>query len=70
MTDAEVQPWVGKWIRATLADGRVLAGKLEQHGSHYTVMTPAPDKRESDTTEKVPSAAQIATIENAPEFGR
>ena len=70
MTDAEVQPWAGKYIRATLADGRVLAGKLEHHGSHYTITTPAPDKRERDTVEKIPSAAQIATLENAPEFGR
>ena len=70
MTNNEIGPWLSKWVRVTLADGRVLAGKLERSGPGYTIATPAADKRESDTTEKIHSGDQIATIEDAPEFGR
>ena len=70
MTDAEIRPWVNKWVRVTLADRRVLAGKLTHHGSHYTVTTPAPDRHEKEAVEKIESGGQIATIEDAPEFGR
>jgi hypothetical protein len=34
MTDQEVAPYVGKPVRATLADGRVLAGTLHADDSH------------------------------------
>lgn len=70
MTDAELKPWLRKWVRVTLADGRVLAGKLEHHGSHYVLTTPAPDKRERDTAEQIQSGDQITVVEDAPEFGR
>ena len=70
MTDAEIKPWIGKWVRATLADGRVLAGRLDHTGPQYAITTPAADKREQDTVEKIHSGDQIATIEPAPEFGR
>ena len=45
MTDQEVRPYVGKPVRATLADGRIVAGTLhEDHGhghghSHYTIVS-------------------------------
>jgi hypothetical protein len=69
MTDAEIQPYLQQWVRVTLADGRVLAGKLTHSGGHYTITTPAADKREKDTAENVPGS-HITTIEPAPEFGR
>ena len=70
MTDSEIRPWLDKWVRVTLADGRIFAGKLAHSGTHYSVTTPAPDKREHDVVEKIHSGDQIATIEPAPEFGR
>jgi hypothetical protein len=45
MTDQELAPFVGKPIRATLADGRVLAGTLhaddaQGHGhQHYAIVS-------------------------------
>ena len=69
MTESEVRPWLDQWVRVTLADGRVLAGRLRHHGGHYTVTTPAPDKRERDVVETIKSD-HITTIEEAPEFGR
>ena len=34
MTDQEVQPFVGKAVRVTLADERILAGTLHADSSH------------------------------------
>jgi hypothetical protein len=34
MTDSEVRPWVGKAVRATLADGRIIAGTLHAEDTH------------------------------------
>ena len=34
MTDQEVQPFVGKPVRVTLADERILAGTLHADASH------------------------------------
>lgn len=70
MTETEIRPWLDRWVRVTLADGRVIAGKLSQEDRHYKIMTPAPDKREKDAVEKIHSGDQIATIEAAPEFNR
>src|ERR1700722_13638280 len=44
MTDDEVQPWIGKPVRVTLADASIIAGTLhgeDGHGhghKHYTVV--------------------------------
>ena len=44
MTDQEIKPFVGKAVRMTLADGRVLAGTLHSHGDeghghvHYAIV--------------------------------
>ena len=70
MTESEIRPWLDRWVRVTLADGRLLAGKLTQQDRHYKIMTPAPDKREKDTVETIQSGDQITTIEAAPEFNR
>ena len=34
MTEQEVQPYVGKAVRATLADGRIVAGTLHMDAGH------------------------------------
>ena len=34
MTDSEIKPWIGKAIRATLADGRTIAGTLHAEDAH------------------------------------
>jgi hypothetical protein len=45
MTDSEIRPWVGKAVRATLADGRIIAGTLhadDDHGHghvHYLIVS-------------------------------
>ena len=45
MTDQEIAPYVGKAVRATLADGRMLAGTLHaddagDHGhAHYAIVS-------------------------------
>ena len=71
MTDDEVQPWVGKPVRVTLADGRVLAGTLhadEGHGhghTHYAVVSDPVEEGEKPVTEVVHGAAQITVIEDA-----
>lgn len=70
MTETEIRPWLQKYVRVALADGRILAGRLIEANKHYKVTTPAPDKREHDTVETIQSGDQIATIEAAPEFGR
>ena len=70
MTETEIRPWLDRWIRATLADGRVIAGKLSQADRHYKIVTPAADKHQKDSVETIHSGDQIATIEAAPEFNR
>ncbi|MGH7716626.1 MAG: hypothetical protein ACREML_11590 [Vulcanimicrobiaceae bacterium] len=69
MTETEIRPWLEKYVRVTLADGRIFAGRLTESNKHYNLTTPAPDKREHDTVEAIQSGAQIVTIEDAPEFG-
>jgi microcompartment protein CcmK/EutM len=45
MTDSQIRPWVGKSVRAKLADGRTLAGTLhadDAHGHghvHYVIVS-------------------------------
>ncbi|MGA3037611.1 MAG: hypothetical protein ABSE64_09015 [Vulcanimicrobiaceae bacterium] len=70
MTETEIRPWLQRYVRVTLADGRIFAGRLTESKPHYKVTTPAPDKREHETVETIQSGDQIVTIEDAPEFGR
>jgi hypothetical protein len=71
MTDKEVHPFVGKPVRVTLADGRILAGTLhsdEAHGhghNHYAVVSDPIQKGGSPVREIVHGAEQITQIENA-----
>jgi small nuclear ribonucleoprotein (snRNP)-like protein len=71
MTDDEVRPWVGKAVRLTLDDGRVLAGTLhgdDDHGhghSHYAVVSDPIQEGGEKVTEVVHGAGRITTIEDA-----
>ena len=73
MTDEEIQPYVGKPVRVTLADRRVLAGVLrvssgEGHGhAHYAVLSDpvvAGQGREP-VKEVIHGGDQIVDIEDA-----
>ncbi len=71
MTDAELKPFVGKAVRLTLADGRLLAGTLhadEGHGHghvHYSVVSD-PVRDGADKVTEVLHGAEIVTqVEDA-----
>lgn len=71
MTDQEVQPFVGKPVRITLADERILAGTLhadESHGHghvHYAVVSDPIVAGGQPVQEVIHGAAQITDIEDA-----
>ena len=72
MTDEEVTPFVGKPVRVTLADGRILAGKLlgeeggHGHGHvHYAVESSPVEENGKPVHEMIHGAAQITDIEDA-----
>ena len=71
MTDEEIRPSVGKPVRVTLADGRILAGTLEAgqdegHGHrHYAVVSPPIREGERPSHVVIHGGDQIATIEDA-----
>jgi small nuclear ribonucleoprotein (snRNP)-like protein len=71
MTDDEVRPYVGKPVRITLDDGRVLAGTLhadDGHGHghmHYAVVSDPVQEGGEKVTEVVHGAGRITTIEDA-----
>ena len=71
MTDEEVRPWVGKPVRLTLDDGRVLAGTLhadDSHGhghTHYAVVSDPVVEGQDKVTEVVHGAGRINVIDDA-----
>jgi len=69
MTDQEVHPFVGKPVRVTLADGRILAGTLhadDAHGhAHYAVVSDPVAAGGSKATEVIHGADIITNIEDA-----
>jgi hypothetical protein len=71
MTDQEIQPYIGKPVRATLADGRVLAGVLrasDDHGhghQHYAIVSDAIREGGQPVREVIHGGDQIATIDDA-----
>ncbi|MGD0476121.1 MAG: hypothetical protein ABSB70_23295 [Candidatus Velthaea sp.] len=71
MTDQEVQPFVGKAVRVTLADERILAGTLHadsSHGhghTHYAVVSDPIVKGGQPVQEVIHGSAQITQIEDA-----
>ena len=71
MTDREVQPFVGKPVRVTLADGRLLAGVFqadEGHGHghvHYAVVSDPVQEGGKPVAEVLHGADVITQIEDA-----
>jgi hypothetical protein len=71
MTDEEVKPFLGKPVRVTLADRRILAGVLRVesgsgHGhSHYVVVSDPIRKGEPPVAEMIHGSEQITDIEDA-----
>jgi len=71
MTEDEVKPFVGKAVRITLDDGRVLAGTLhadDSHGhghAHYAVVSDPIREGGEMVTEVVHGASRITTIDDA-----
>ena len=71
MTDQEIKPYLGKPVRVTLADRRILAGVLravqaEGHGHrHYVIISDPIRKGEEPTREIVHGGDQITAIEDA-----
>ncbi len=71
MTDDEVRPYVGKAVRLTLDDGRVLAGTLHADGSgghghtHYAVVSDPIREGGEKVQEVVHGAGRITEIEDA-----
>jgi hypothetical protein len=71
MTDSEVRPWVGKPVRATLADGRVIAGTLhaeDSHGHghvHYAIVSDPVRAGEGEVRELIHGAESFVEINDA-----
>jgi len=71
MTDQEVQPFLGKPVRVTLADGRILAGTLHGDGghghghNHYAVVSDPLRSGGAQVREVVHGAEQIVQIDDA-----
>ncbi|GAC1432595.1 MAG: hypothetical protein NVSMB5_26460 [Candidatus Velthaea sp.] len=71
MTDQEVQPYAGKAVRITLADGQVLAGTLhadDAHGHghmHYAVVSDPIKEGGEPVTVVLHGASSITTIDDA-----
>jgi hypothetical protein len=71
MTDDEVKPFIGKPVRITLADRRVIAGTLhidDGHGhghKHYAVVSDPLRAGEEPVVEVLHGAAQITEVVDA-----
>jgi hypothetical protein len=71
MTDEEVQPYVGKPVRLTLDDGRVLAGTLHAdasggHGhTHYAVVSDPVQEGGQPVRAVIHGAGRITVIDDA-----
>ncbi|HEX3468566.1 MAG TPA: hypothetical protein VHT05_10845 [Candidatus Elarobacter sp.] len=71
MTDDEVTPFVGKPVRLTLDDGRVLAGTLHSEGGHghghghYAVVSDPIREGGEKVVEMIHGAERITVIEDA-----
>ncbi|HEY0799173.1 MAG TPA: hypothetical protein VGD50_08480 [Candidatus Baltobacteraceae bacterium] len=71
MTDKEVEPYIGRPVRATLADGRVIAGTLHLdaghgHGhAHYLIASDPIRKGDDKVREMFHGPQAFVTIEDA-----
>jgi hypothetical protein len=71
MTDHEVKPFVGRAVRVTLADGRILAGTLHREAdtvasSDAYLVVSDPIEADGETVqERIDAADRITQIEDA-----
>ena len=71
MTDQEIQPFLGKAVRVSLADGRILAGMLrasdgDRHSHrHYLVSSDPVREGDRPVSEMIHGGDQITNIEDA-----
>ncbi len=71
MTPEEVEPFVGRPVRVTMADGRILAGVLHAEGDHghghlhYSVVSHPLRQGQDPVTEVLHGADRIVNIEDA-----
>ncbi len=71
MHDNEIQPFVGKPVRMTLADGRILAGTLHAHGEqghghmHYAIVSDPIKAGGENVVEMVHGSDQITEVVDA-----
>ena len=71
MHENEVKPYVGKPVRVTLADGRILAGTLHAEGDHghghvhYAVVSDPLVKGGEPVVEVIHGSDQITDVEDA-----
>jgi hypothetical protein len=71
MTEAEIKPFIGKPVRVTLADGRIIAGTLHAdaghgHGhTHYTVVSDPIKEGDPPVQEMLHGADIITNVEDA-----
>jgi hypothetical protein len=71
MTEDEIKPYVGKAVRLTLADGRLIAGTLhadEGHGhghTHYAVVSDPVKAGDPPVQEVLHGASIITQVEDA-----
>jgi hypothetical protein len=71
MHEDEVAPFIGKPVRVTLADGRVLAGTLHAEGSHghghvhYAVVSDPLRAGAPPVRELIHGSDQITDVEDA-----
>jgi hypothetical protein len=71
MTEDELKPYLGKAVRLTLADGRMIAGTLhadEGHGhghTHYAVVSDAIREGDPPVQEVLHGASSITEVTDA-----
>lgn len=72
MTEDEVQPYVGKPVRITMADGEIVAGTLHMHGdpghhghTHYAVVSDPVEKGGEQVVVTIHGSARITQIDLA-----
>jgi hypothetical protein len=71
MTEDEIKPFVGKPVRLTLADGRILAGTLhadDAHGhghTHYMIVSDPIKEGDPPVQEMLHGAAQVTEVVDA-----
>ncbi len=71
MHDNEIQPFVGKPVRMTLADGRVLAGTLHAHGEqghghmHYAIVSDPVKPGGENVVEMVHGSDKVTEVVDA-----